>query len=150
MVYNTNNLLRLAKRNNNKKRKYLLVNPLQGKHMPVKALDCLSMMDALGNKVSNKFTSAKLVIGFAETATALGAVVAYDIHLKSKQDCFYIQTTREDIIGDHNWIYFKEEHSHAVDQKLCIDKLKGYIDSTDTIILVDDELSTGKTILNIV
>ena len=43
MEYTEKDLVKIAKRENNTKRNYLVVDPLQGKHIPVvpsKALDC--------------------------------------------------------------------------------------------------------------
>ena len=144
MTYTAENVLRVAKRFNNTRRSYLLVNPLQGKHLPVKPSSALEMMNALGKAVAEKFSSARLVIGFAETATAIGAIVAKSI----SDDCFYIQTTRENFAGV--FVEFLEEHSHAPKQKLFAENLSGLINQTPEIIFVDDELSTGKTLLNIV
>lgn len=137
--------MRIAKRYKNSKRSYLLINPLQAKHIPVKPSDALNMMRTLGNKLKEKYPTASLVIGFAETATAIGAAVA-DTY---GENCKYIHTTRENYPSEEK-VEFKEEHSHAVEQQLLTSDLKQYIDETDTVILVDDELSTGKTLLNII
>lgn len=74
--YTAADTLRIAKRYNNPKRSYLLVNPLQAKHIPVSPAAALEMMGALGDQVAAKYPEARLVIGFAETATAIGAAVA--------------------------------------------------------------------------
>lgn len=144
MTYTKNDLLRLAKRYNNPKRSYLLVDPLQGKHLAVSPTAALDMMAALGDMLSAKYPTARLVIGFAETATAIGAAAAERL-----SGCKYIHTTREAISAD-KCLYFSEEHSHASEQKLCADKLSEYAEQTDTVILIDDEISTGKTLINIV
>lgn len=144
--YSECDLLRLAKRVNNTKRSYLLVNPLQGKHIPVDPEAALTMMRALGKTVKENCEGKPLVIGFSETATAIGAAVAAEIG----GECFYTQTTREIDESVQRWIYFSEEHSHATEQKLCADGLDWQISHSDYILLVDDEISTGKTILNIV
>lgn len=68
--YTAADTLRIAKRYNNPKRSYLLVNPLQAKHIPVSPAAALEMMGALGDQVAAKYPEARLVIGFAETATA--------------------------------------------------------------------------------
>ena len=143
-TYSTEEILRVAKRFNNTRRNYLLVNPLQGKHLPVRPTNALEMMNALGQRVAQKFSAARLVIGFAETATAIGAVVAKNL----SDECFYLQTTRENFAGD--FVKFWEEHSHAPEQKLFTENLHALIEGTPEIIFVDDELSTGKTLLNIV
>ena len=53
--YSECDLLRLAKRVNNTKRSYLLVNPLQGKHIPVDPEAALTMMQALGKTVKENY-----------------------------------------------------------------------------------------------
>ena len=143
-VFKSDEVLSVAKRLNNTRRNYLLVNPLQGKHLPTKPTDALEMMNALSLKVAEKFSSARFVIGFAETATAIGAVVAKNL----SDECFYFQTTRENFSG--KFVEFLEEHSHAPEQKLFAENLSELINRTNEIIFVDDELSTGKTLLNIV
>ena len=145
-TYNADDLFVLAKRHHNTKRTYLLVNPLQAKHIPISPSKALEMMGCLGEKIAENYPAAKLVIGFAETATAIGAVVAE----KLGKDCIYMHTTRECIEGASDWICFQEEHSHAVDQKLFCKNLEQLIINSPQIIFVDDEITTGKTIINIV
>ena len=144
--YNINDVLRIAKRHNNNKRSYLLVNPLQGKHLPISPAAALDMMKTLGDKVASKYPDTKLVIGFAETATAIGAVVAASL----AEDCIYIHTTREQFSDDNNFIDFLEEHSHAPEQKLYCGRLNDWLKNTSNVVFVDDELSTGKTLRNII
>ena len=72
MPYTQQDLLRVARRVNNTKRSYLLVNPLQAKHIPVPPSRALEMMGALGDRLAEGWPEARLVIGFAETATAWG------------------------------------------------------------------------------
>ena len=146
MIYEINNVLRVAKRHKNNKRSYLLVNPLQSKHIPVSPTIALDMMKTLGDKVASKYPDTKLVIGFAETATAIGAMVAASL----AEDCVYIHTTRENFNDKYNFIDFLEEHSHAPEQSLYCDKLNDWLKNTSTVVFVDDELSTGKTLRNII
>ena len=144
--YTESELLKLAKRFHNTKRTYLLVDPLQGKHLPVKPSEAMEMLHSLGELVKKEYGGSKLVIGFAETATAVGMAVAEVIG----DDCVYIHTTRENISSESDWIEFQEEHSHATDQKLAASNLKKWLAETDTVIFVDDEISTGKTIINFI
>lgn len=141
-IFTVDDVLTVAKRLNNSKRSYLLVNPLQGKHLPTKPSAALEMMNALGKKVA-EISSARLVIGFAETATAIGAVVAKNL----SDNCVYLQTTRENLAGF--FVEFMEEHSHAPEQKLFAENLAELLD-TPEIVFVDDEFSTGKTLRNII
>lgn len=140
--YSQDDLLRIAKRINNTKRTYLLVDPLQAKHIPASPSAALEMMETLGDLLVQRYPGTRLVVGFAETATAIGAAAAS----RFGGDCLYLPTTREDVPGA-DWVLFQEEHSHAVQQKLW-GGLEERIKDTETIIFIDDEISTGKTLIN--
>lgn len=143
-MYTEQELVRIARRENNNRRKYLVVNRLQGKHIPVKPCEALAMFRALADTVRGVYGREKiLVIGFAETATAIGAAVAVELGAD------YMQTTREELPGV-GYLYFSEEHSHATEQKLVRDDLDGAAGALDRILFVEDEVTTGKTILNII
>lgn len=143
--YTKETTLRVAKRYRNAKRAYLLVNPLQAKHMPVSPTEALTMMRTLGEGLRQEFPGARLVLGFAETATALGAAVASRLG----PDCAFLTTTREAGEGP-GWVRFLEEHSHAAEQKLWGGDLDALLQETDTVLFIDDEISTGKTLRNMV
>lgn len=143
--YSQDEVLALGKRVINPKRSYLLVNPLQAKHVPVSPTAALQMMRSLGVLVRQSCPGKCLVIGFAETATAVAAAVSSELD----RECRYIQTTRDNVEGVRQWLLFFEEHSHATEQKLCGDGLQDWIASVDHIIIVDDEFSTGRTLINI-
>lgn len=141
--YTEKDVLRLGKRIHNSKRSYLLVDPLQGKHIPVSPTAACEMSQALGELLYREAPEAGLVIGFAETATAIAAIAA----LCFPDDTVYVHTTREPLDSDQT-VRFLEEHSHAVDQQVdgsCIAAKQ-----TKTIVMIDDEISTGRTIDNIV
>ena len=143
--YSQNEVLMLGKRINNPKRSYLLVNPLQAKHIPVSPTAALEMMSNLGTLVRETCPGRSLVIGFAETATAVATAVSMELN----RECLYIQTTREKLEDVKQWVLFSEEHSHATEQKLCGDNLQKWIEVIDHIVIVDDEFSTGKTLINV-
>ncbi|MCI8529155.1 MAG: hypothetical protein HFH82_08410 [Lachnospiraceae bacterium] len=143
MGYTENDLVKIAQRENNKKRNYLVVNPMQGKHIPVSPGKALQIFAELANLLGEYQGEKLLIVGFAETATAIGAQVA--ITLKAQ----YIQTTREDM-GNAACFNFSEEHSHATEQKLVKEDLDRVIGQIDRIIFAEDEVTTGKTILNII
>lgn len=144
MEYVEQDLVKIAKRENNTKRNYLVVNPLQAKHIPVSPMKALELFNQLAEIFRNKYDISKtLVVGFAETATAIGAQVAVSLGTK------YIQTTRE-IIPGVEYLFFSEEHSHATEQKLVKNDIDLIIPDIDRIIFVEDEVTTGKTILNII
>lgn len=86
-----------------------------------------------------------LIIGFAETATALG----HAFFRACDDQASYIHTTRENICGMEPIIRFEEEHSHATSHRLYTENDNLFMEHQH-IILVDDEISTGKTNLNII
>ena len=145
MTYAERALVRLARRHHNIKRTYLLVNPMQGKHIPVSPSAALSMMHELGERIAKECPEIDLVIGFAETATAVAAMAAAGLG----HPCRYIHTTREsNLVGA--CLEFREEHSHAVEQLLSLEQLEQWVDQAKGVAFVDDELSTGKTMVNAV
>jgi orotate phosphoribosyltransferase len=84
-------------------------------------------------------------IGFAETATALGHAVFSTFANHAK----YIHTTRESINELTSIINFEEEHSHATSHRVYAHDQDFFNDQSE-VILVDDEITTGKTALNII
>lgn len=144
-------IMTVEHRRNNPKRDFLFVNRWQGKHIPTEPCKVETLTEELGKAVymSDKLLKDKpiLVVGFCETATLLGQAVADYIN---QQGCkvYYMQTTREQIECE-KLFGFEEEHSHAVDEALYIsDKIQVKFNEFGTVVLVDDEISTGKTMLN--
>ena len=144
MNYQQKDLVRIAKRENNTKRSYLVVDPLQGKHVTVEPSKALNLFKSLAEKFQGKYEGERLLlIGFAETATAIGAQAAITLGTK------YIQTTRE-VIPDARYLFFSEAHSHATEQKLVKDDIDRVINDIDRIVFIEDEVTTGNTIMNII
>lgn len=81
-----------------------------------------------------------VVFGYAETATSLGACVADVL------DANYVHSTRYPDEGSVNYGSFEEEHSHATSHYITPSDKKFFDEKV--VVLVDDELTTGKTILN--
>ena len=76
MQYSADQLVLLAKRENNSIRPYLFVNPLQGKHIPANPKNTIEMCQALAVKINAAYPEDLLyVIGFAETATGIAACI---------------------------------------------------------------------------
>lgn len=162
----------------NKKRGFLFVSKILGKHIPVQPAVSLLGGALLGARIieavfggpvpgREKAVSAliegkgaetalegltdspytlpehTLFIGFAETATSLGHGV-FDMFANAS----YIHTTRECIPELSSAILFEEEHSHAVSQACYGDP--SLFKKDGPIVLVDDEITTGKTAINII
>lgn len=150
MKYTLDDLFVLGKRNGNKKRSYLLIDPLQAKHIPVSPSKALEMFDSLGAQLVAAYPTTGCIMGFAETATAVAAAAA--MHFAPQT--LYMQTTRENVGDERNpfLLDFSEEHSHAVKQVLRTDflakQLKFNLLNDRPVMLIDDEISTGKTAAN--
>ncbi len=146
IMYKIEDLVRIAKREKNKKRSYLFVNPLQGKHIPANPAKVDDLCKCLADAIDQDyFGKTKLVIGFAETATGIAAAVCK--HLNNI--IYFEHTTRE--YGENNkYIYFTESHSHAKDQLLDQQGLEEAVMSVNAIILIDDEITTGNTVCKLI
>lgn len=139
-------------RSNNTKRDYLFVNKKQCKHIPCSPTDMVNMCKLLANEVNNKIGDKEVVVvAFAETATAIGNCVADHLN-----NCTYVlQTTRETELEQvgKKVITFEEEHSHATTQLLLTSKDSKAFNLSEYngyILFVEDEISTGNTILNFI
>lgn len=142
MQYSVDDLVRLAKRDNNTIRPYLYVNPLQGKHIPTKPEDIMAMCRELAEMINVAYPDEKLyVIGLAETATGIAAAVCHFLD----NVIFYQNTTRE-YQEEEEYLFFTESHSHATDQTLRASKIEDCIKQVDRILFIDDEVTTGSTI----
>ncbi|WHZ57694.1 phosphoribosyltransferase family protein [Metabacillus hrfriensis] len=165
------NLFSMAARIN-KKRGFLFVSKVLGKHIPVDPALALLTGQALaarymevvhgkthperdqilaglnGEAIQKSeyrctLNDQALFIGFAETATALGHAV-----FENFENASFFHTTRELVSGMDSIINFEEEHSHATSHRCYVDK--SLFENDSPIVLVDDEVTTGKTALNII
>lgn len=91
-----------------------------------------------------KLANKTLFIGFAETATGLAQAV-----FQNFSNAAYIHTTREKIASIEPALFFNEEHSHAVEH-LLFPYEKDFFNKFEDIVLIDDELTTGKSALNLI
>jgi hypothetical protein len=82
-----------------------------------------------------------VTLGYAETATGLGQLVADSLA------AYYLHSTRHAPAGATPFAGFAEEHSHATDHAL-LPTDPGWLRADGTTVLVDDELSTGTTVIN--
>ena len=145
MEYPVDRLVCLAKRDNNPKRPYLYVNPLQGKHIPTDPEDAIGLCHSVAEAVNAAYPDDMLyVIGFAETATGIAACITSFLD----RAVYYQNTTREPNGGD--CILFSEAHSHAPDQLLRAEGIEKALGSADRILFIDDEVTTGNTICNLI
>ena len=144
--YEVEDLVKVAKRENNSKRAYLYVNPIQGKHIPVEPDKPIELYRVMAGMLDREYTHKNvLLIGFAETATAIGAAISvYSDVVK-----YCTQTTRE-VYPNAEYLYFSESHSHATEQSLIIDNYVDVLNTVDCIVFAEDEVTTGNTICKLI
>jgi hypothetical protein len=139
---------------NNPKRGFLFVSKVLAKHYPCRPSQVRTSYKNLVNKLlAVEKNSKKFVfIGMAETATALGLGV-YETWLnKTQQQGIYCQTTRY-FLDNQPFVDFEEAHSHATGFYLYLPKepvVRTFFDTADTLVLIDDEISTGNTFANLI
>lgn len=158
----------------NPRRAHLLVSSVLGKHVPTDPRLVYGAGLALGHLVRERLGSSgedvgsllgsalrggscslvrdrlrepvpavdAIVLGYAETATALGHAVA-----DALGGAYYLHSTRRPVEGFTAYGGFEEEHSHATSH-LLLPAVAADLDRDVPFVLVDDELSTGRTILN--
>ncbi|MGY6018641.1 phosphoribosyltransferase [Streptomyces spinosirectus] len=139
-------LLGLALRRN-PKRAHLLVSHVLGKHVPQSPSVVYGYGFALGRRVRDLLgeeAGAAVVLGYAETATGLGHSVADGLGLAP-----YLHSTRRPVAGVAAAGGFEESHSHATSH-LLLPEDPALLAGDGPLVLVDDEFSTGNTVLNTV
>ncbi|WP_093838623.1 phosphoribosyltransferase [Streptomyces aidingensis] len=138
-------LLGLAIRDNSR-RAQLLVSLVLGKHVPQSPAVVHGTGRELGERVRRLLGDAEadtaVVLGYAETATALGHSVADGIGRVP-----YLHSTRRPVPGLPPYGGFEEEHSHH-SSHLLLPENPRLLAGDGPLVLVDDELSTGRTLRN--
>ncbi|MFF4028306.1 phosphoribosyltransferase [Streptomyces sviceus] len=138
-------LLGLALRRN-PKRAHLLVSNVLGKHVPQSPSVVYGHGFSLGRRVrdllGDEEAARAVVLGYAETATGLGHCVADGIALAP-----YLHSTRRPVPGVAPAGGFEESHSHATSH-LLLPEDPALLAGDGPLVLVDDEFSTGNTVLN--
>ncbi|WP_406267421.1 phosphoribosyltransferase [Streptomyces sp. NBC_00191] len=138
-------LLGLALRRN-PKRAHLLVSNVLGKHVPQSPQVVYDAGYGLGEQVrkllGDEEAARAVVLGYAETATGLGHSVADGVALAP-----YLHSTRRPVDGVEQAGGFEESHSHATSH-LLLPEDPALLAGDGPLILVDDEFSTGNTVLN--
>ncbi|MBC2874054.1 MULTISPECIES: phosphoribosyltransferase [Streptomyces] len=138
-------LLGLALRRN-PKRAHLLVSRVLGKHVPQRPSVVHGVGLDLGRRVrallGDAAAAGAVVLGYAETATGLGHSVADGLGTAP-----YLHSTRRTVAGVAPAGGFEEEHSHATSHLLLPEDPR-FFAGDGPLVLVDDELSTGRTVRN--
>lgn len=164
----------MALRRNNRKRSFLFVSRILGKHIPIApctlhngtyALAALyaaerGWLDLTRGQMAEMFhrldfdhskqprircPSKTLVVGFAETATAMGHCLFDAL----TGDVAYAHTSRERPHGWQSLLFAEEPHSHATEHFLYLHD-RALLERAEEILIVDDELTSANTAANLV
>lgn len=133
----------------NPRRAHLLVSAVLGKYVPTHPGSACRAGTTLGRRVAGCLRHSDLrepgqpplVVGYAETATALGHLVADVLGAP------YLHSTRRAVPGGMVSAAFTEPHSHAPGH-LLLPAHPDMLGGDGPLVLVDDELSTGTTAAN--
>jgi hypothetical protein len=132
----------------NPKRGFLIVSKVLGRHLPASPEDMRGAMDELGKKLPADLDGPIVILGMAETATALGqGVFAAYQKANPRKDVVYLQSSRQIVDGTELIASFEEGHSHATTHLIQVADLAMQDDvrAARTLVIVDDECSTGNT-----
>jgi hypothetical protein len=128
----------------NPRRAHLLVSTVLGKYVPTHPGSACQAGTRLGRQVAGCLGEkhrCPVVVGYAETATALGHLVADVLGAP------YLHSTRRALPGGLVSAAFTEPHSHAPEHRL-LPARPDMLGGDGPLVLVDDELSTGTTAVN--
>lgn len=134
----------------NPKRAFLFVSRVLGRHIPARPSLMAASFDELAARIPAGLPGPVLVIGMAETAVGLGAGVHRALS-RTRPDTAYLVSTRHPL-GTELFARFEEEHSHASAHLLHLpqdDETRALMLNARSLVLVDDEASTGKTFVNL-
>lgn len=135
----------------NPKRRFLFVSKVLGKHVPVRPSTMARAYSDLADKIRQTGLDGPMVcLALCETATGLGEGV-WEALSREGADALFVHSTRSAFALPLAF-RFEEAHSHAVDHLLYRPRGREeqeMFDHSRTLILVDDEISTGKTMREI-
>lgn len=134
----------------NPKRAFLFVSKVLGRHIPVSPAVMRESYETLAAKIPRDLPGPVLFIGMAETAVGLAAGV-FRAAREHIAEPVFLTSTRHPVQGEL-LCEFKEDHSHATDHLIYMPAdaaLRHRALNARTLVLVDDEATTGRTFLNL-
>ena len=156
--YQLEDLLGFAQRIN-PKRAFLFVSKVLGRHIPVAPSTMRHAFTDLANLVPNDLPEPILVIGMAETAVGLSAGVHQALQTRYPEALLLNSTRHAQHDESHDkskhslLTTFSEDHSHASQHLIyqsADNVTQAQLLASKTLIMVDDEASTGNTCVNVV
>ena len=154
-AYQLNDLLGFAQRIN-PKRAFLFVSKVLGRHIPVAPSTMRTAFTDLAALIPSHLPEPILVVGMAETAVGLSAGVHQALQTRYP-DALLLNSTRHAQHNEDNdealFTTFSEDHSHASQHLIYQSRdknIQSQLLASRTLIMVDDEASTGNTCVNVV
>lgn len=130
----------------NPRRAFLVVSKVLGRHIPAAPSAMRASMRDLAAEIP-ELTGPTLIVGLAETAVCLGQGVYEELARRPGFTGLYLHSTRQVI--DHPLLCrFEEPHSHA-SAHLIYRPVGLDLAAVRNLVLVDDEISTGTTLVNL-
>lgn len=158
-AYQLNDLLGFAQRIN-PKRAFLFVSKVLGRHIPVAPSTMRTAFTDLAALIPSHLPEPILVIGMAETAVGLSAGVHQALQTRYPNALLlnstrHAQHSADAAPNDSACLLttFSEDHSHASQHLIyqSVDQAtQAQLLASKTLIMVDDEASTGNTCVNVV
>lgn len=171
------NLFKMAARIN-KKRQFLFVSTVLGKHLAVRPqiplltgtlLAMLYQQHLTGQKVmassvvkalkdgANLDVVQKSIEGTLELTdetlfigfAETATALGHAVFNAFHSNAMYIHTTREVLPDFEPFVTFEEEHSHATSHRIYTEEPE-FLLQAKRIVLIDDEITTGNTVINII
>ena len=131
----------------NPKRAFLIVSKVLGRHIPAAPSTMRKSMRDLAAQIPNDLPGPVLVVGLAETAVCLGQGVYEELARRPGWNGLYVHSTRQQVDAPL-LCRFEEPHSHA--SAHLIYRPEAFdLDRVRSLVLVDDEISTGTTLANL-
>ncbi|CDG84483.1 phosphoribosyltransferase domain-containing protein [Janthinobacterium agaricidamnosum] len=134
----------------NARRGFLFLSKVLGKHWPVTPRVMQSLHDDLAAQIPGSLQGTVVFIAMAETAIGLGQGV-FEAWLRANpgRQALFLHSSRYRV-GSVPFFEFEESHSHAPRQFLHLSpQASALFDSASSLVLVDDEASTGNTFVNL-
>jgi len=137
----------------NPQRGFMFVSKLLAKYWPSQPTEMLGMHQYLAQALAESIVGSSVFIGMAEAAAGLGQGVyeAY-LELSDQSEHLFIHTSRY-FLNAVQALDFQEQHSHASQFYLYVPHqrdLKNTFLSAQTLVLIDDEVTTGSTFVNLI
>ncbi|ADV68780.1 phosphoribosyltransferase domain-containing protein [Deinococcus maricopensis] len=136
----------------NPRRGFLFVSRVLGKHLPVSPRVIADSWTTLAGQLPPDLPGPVLFVGLAETATALGEGVARAYAARTgRLDWTFLHSTRY-ATRHPVAVRFEEPHSHATAHLIHTPHAEvgaAHFAGARTLVLIDDELSTGTTLTNL-